>query len=372
MASLSALVIGGTGPTGPLVVNGLVERGFEVTILHTGRHESPENPEHIEHIHTDPFDREQTAAALGEREFDLAIVMYGRLRDLAPLLVGRVGRIITIGGVGAVQGWVDPEDLSPTSMTVPAPADAPLAPLDEPIGKIRRIVQTEEMVFAHHPDAIHLRYPMLYGPRQLLPREWTYIRRALDRRPRLVLADGGLTLKSAAYIDNAAHAVMCAVDRHTEGEGRIFNVTDDRALTLRQIAEVIAEELDHTFEFVSMPFDLALPARPQVMHWSTGHRVVNTEPLRSILGYADVVSPEEGIRRTARWLVANPPSEGAVARLQDPFDYEAEDALMMRWNDMLEGFETPTFESEPGYGVAYYGRRPNPATGTSRVEPVVS
>ena len=36
---MDILVIGGTGPSGPLIVNGLVERGHSVTILHTGRHE---------------------------------------------------------------------------------------------------------------------------------------------------------------------------------------------------------------------------------------------------------------------------------------------------------------------------------------------
>ena len=36
---MKALVVGGTGPTGPLVVAGLIERGYDVAILHTGKHE---------------------------------------------------------------------------------------------------------------------------------------------------------------------------------------------------------------------------------------------------------------------------------------------------------------------------------------------
>ena len=40
--SRRALVIGGTGPSGPHVVNGLVDRGFETAILHSGAHEPPE------------------------------------------------------------------------------------------------------------------------------------------------------------------------------------------------------------------------------------------------------------------------------------------------------------------------------------------
>lgn len=369
VASRTALVVGGTGPTGPFVVNGLRARDYEVTILHTGRHESAENPEDIVHIHTDPFDGEATEEALGSNHYDLGIVMYGRLRDLAPLLVGRVDRIITIGGVGAVKGWVDPRDLFPTSMSVPAPDDAQLADPAEPIGKIRRIVETEEAVFHHHPNAIHLRYPMLYGPRQLLPREWPLIKRALDGRTPLILADGGLTLKSACYVENAAHAVMCAVDQPGEGAGQCFNVTDERALTLRQIAEVVADELDHQFEFVSLPYELAAPARPLVMHWSTGHRVVSTRTLQAKLGYRDIVSPEDGLRRTVRWLVANPPNDHAVALLQDPFDYQSEDLLLERWQRAMDSFEQPDYPVVPGYGGAYYGRDPNPATGTSRVDP---
>ena len=63
----TALVVGGTGPTGPYVVNGLVNRGFQVTILHTGRHESEIIGPEVEHIHSDPFDVDRTAAVRKRR-----------------------------------------------------------------------------------------------------------------------------------------------------------------------------------------------------------------------------------------------------------------------------------------------------------------
>ena len=49
---MKALVIGGTGPTGPFVVEGLINRGYEVAIFHRGTHEI-ELPESVEHIHGD-------------------------------------------------------------------------------------------------------------------------------------------------------------------------------------------------------------------------------------------------------------------------------------------------------------------------------
>jgi nucleoside-diphosphate-sugar epimerase len=75
-----ALVIGGTGPSGPFVVNGLVDRGFETTILHSGAHEPPEIPSVVEHVHTNAFDPEAVRTALSGRTFDVCIATYGRLR----------------------------------------------------------------------------------------------------------------------------------------------------------------------------------------------------------------------------------------------------------------------------------------------------
>ena len=62
---MKALVIGGTGPTGPYIVNGLLERGYEVTILHRGTHEV-EFSAPVEHLHGDPFDVEALKGMLPE------------------------------------------------------------------------------------------------------------------------------------------------------------------------------------------------------------------------------------------------------------------------------------------------------------------
>ena len=120
----TALVIGGTGPTGPYVVQGLLERGYHVTILHTGKHERAEIPPEVEHIHTDPFDIDATSIAMSDRTFDVAAVLYGRLRDLVVLLAGRVGKLVTVGGVPALKGYGDPYALTPPGMRIPGTGSA--------------------------------------------------------------------------------------------------------------------------------------------------------------------------------------------------------------------------------------------------------
>jgi hypothetical protein len=58
----AALIVEGTGPTGPRLIQGLIERGFDVSILPTGRHEVP-LPDQVEHIHVDPHFIEPLTAA---------------------------------------------------------------------------------------------------------------------------------------------------------------------------------------------------------------------------------------------------------------------------------------------------------------------
>jgi nucleoside-diphosphate-sugar epimerase len=353
---LKALVIGGTGPSGHFIVNGLLRRGYQVAILHTGRHEVKEIPEAVEHIHTDPFSESALTDTLGTRTFDLTVAAYGRLRRIAEIMAGRTGRFISIGGAPAYRGYMNPATLNPAGMPIPTAEDAPLVSTENEDPKGWRVVQTEQAVFDRHPHATHFRYPLLYGPYQVAPREWCIVRRILDGRPIIMPADG-LTLNHAAYVENAAHAVLLAVDRPERARGQIYNCGDECLLTLRQIAEVIADALDQRLEIVSMPWRFALPARPLVSQPWTTHRVLDLTKLKSDLGYADVVPPETGLAYTARWLRDHPPEPGGAAEkiLQDPFDYKAESELIAAWKSLCDAMPHVKFEREPGYTATYSG-----------------
>ena len=47
-----------------VALQGLVDRGHTVTILHRGTHERDETPAVVEHLHADPFDEDATRAIL--------------------------------------------------------------------------------------------------------------------------------------------------------------------------------------------------------------------------------------------------------------------------------------------------------------------
>jgi nucleoside-diphosphate-sugar epimerase len=334
---------------------GLAQRGYDVTVLHSGRHEVDE-VSHFRHLHGDVFSEEGLRTALGTETFDVVVAGYGRLRAIADVLVGRVGRLLSIGGVPVYRGFFDPAVHSPPGMPIPTREDAALA-TEADDGKSYRVGRTERLLFDRHPTATHFRYPYIYGPRQFAPREWCVVRRILDGRRFFILPDGGLTLLPYGYTDNLAHALLLAVDLPRLSMGEIFNCGDDEQLTMRQVVEIIADELDHDWELVNMPAELAIPARPMMQSYRSTHRYIDTGKLRDLLGYRDVVPARTAVRLAARWLVDNPPVLGGYeeAALQDPFDYRAEDTLVSWWKCHISDPPALGYAEPPGYGTAYAG-----------------
>jgi nucleoside-diphosphate-sugar epimerase len=364
------LVIGGTGPTGIPIVAGLVERGHDVTILHRGTHERPETPAEVAHLHADPYDETSLVSALEGTTWDVIVAMYGRLRRIAEVTKGSCGHFVSVGGVPAYRGWTDPWQFRPAGVPVPVREEDEL--VDDPSvdSKGYRIVRTEEAVFAAHPQAAHFRYPYLYGPYQPVPREWLVVRRILDRRPRMIIADEGLTLHHHAYTENCAAALLLAILDAERSGGTIFNIGDEEALTVRQMIELCADALGADLELISMPYDLAVPARPMQAQPLPTHRVLDLSALHHQLGHRDVVPAREAVGRTARWLAAHPPQPGGPEEtvLTDPFDYANEDLLIDSWLAARASVSVPSFPAMPGYGLAYSGPTGRPRTHQEFVE----
>jgi nucleoside-diphosphate-sugar epimerase len=365
MAAMRVLVIGGTGPTGVPIVRRLVEGGHDVTILHRGTHERAETPAQVAHVHADPFDEGSLGAALGDgRTWDVIVAMYGRLRRVAEVTAGRCGHFVSVGGVPAYRGWTDAWQHDPPGLPVPVAEDADLVEDPAIDDKGYRIVRTERAVFAAHPQAAHLRYPYIYGPYQPAPREWSVVRRVLDGRRRIVVADEGLTIHHHCYTENAAAAVVRAVEHPDLAAGTVFNLGDGEALTVAQVVELCARALGAEVELVSMPYDLAVPAWPLLAQPLPTHRVLDLGRLHHQLGHHDAVPAREAVQATARWLAANPPDPGGTEErvLTDPFDYAAEDALIESWLAARKTVAVPDFAVRPGWGLAYSGPHGRPRT----------
>lgn len=349
--SKRALVVGGTGPTGPDVVNGLLERGFEVTIFHSGRHEVPFAGD-VRHVHGDAHFADAIADALGPQSFDVVIAQYGRLRHLIEHFKGRAGHVVAIGGMNAPlaaagdQRWgrMGKPAIVREDDRILLDAHDP----DNPLGF--KIVQaSQSLLDAHHKGhftATYIVYPVLYGPRQPGCPEWHIVRRLRDQRQKMIVPDGGLKLESRGFVHNVSQAPLLAVDQPAVSAGRSYVVADADIFTVRQRIEFIATYLDRQIELVDLPYELAAPAYPLYRH-GPAHRACFATDIRRELGYVDRFDTAAGLQLTVDWLLENPQLHAELeTQLGDPFDYQFEDRLINAWETALSSIPRPDSEYE--------------------------
>ena len=337
-----ALVVGGTGPSGPYLLRGLVDRDFDVTMFHTGRHELDDNPD-VEHIHGDPFSAEGIAEALGNRTFDVSIATYGKVRHIARHLADKTTQFISVGGTPVYTGHVTQSALHPWGHPIGIREDHPRVPPDGIPGETygsAAIRRTEDVILglghAHAFGASIFRYPSIYGPRNPHAWEWSVIKRILDGRSFICVPDGGLPIHSRLSAWNAAHSILMAVDLPEHAAGHAFNCADDEQFMLRQWMELTMEYAGGSLEFVSVPGDIPSPAwGTMVFHYSgSPHVVIDTTKIREVLGYTDAMPAREGLKATVEWILENRGDSDRWSVL-DRFDYDAEDAFVESWRSTV-------------------------------------
>ena len=361
---MKALVIGGTGATGPYIIDGLLKRDYEVTVLHRGMHEA-DLPAEVKHIHADPHWAEKLQEALEGKKFDLVVADYGRLRRIAEVIKGLTSRLISVGGALAIyKGWMRIAEPHPwqymEESPVPIKEDDPLATAPGVDHFAERARAAEQAVMDGHQqgyyNATHFRYPIIYGPRHPGPAEWCIIRRIQEGRRQIIVPGGGMTLISRGYAENMAHGILLAVDNPTASAGQIYNISDERILTTREWIRLVAQVLNHEFEFVEIPFNML---RHDFSNTPTQalfpyHRVVDVTKIKEQLGYRELVPVEKGLELSVRWLLGNPLAcDGDIEKsLGDPFDYAVEDKLIQIYSTAKEQF-TQQFWEAPEAEIAW-------------------
>jgi nucleoside-diphosphate-sugar epimerase len=330
---VKALVIGGTGPTGPHVLTGLLERGYDVTILHRGVHE-PEGLPPVRHIHADPHFAGTLVNALGDEKFDVVMAMYGRLRAIGEAFLGRCGHLICVSGVPLYRGFIDPHNSTPYGMKLLAREDSPLADTANPTAKpAMMILNAERSVFEQGEAGgfavSSVRYPQIYGPRNIIPWEWAVVKRVRDGRRRMILPDDGLWIISRCAARNAAEVVLRIADHPEVSGGQAYNCADEDQFSVRQWAEIVAEMAGGGLEFIGIPASIArsslagfLPpgARP--------HMILSIDKAREELGYSDVISARNALQETVDWMVRNPIEPADYPLYPAKFDYDLDDRLI--------------------------------------------
>jgi nucleoside-diphosphate-sugar epimerase len=329
----SALIVGGSGPTGPHIVDGLLERGYRVSVLHRGTHEMSYCGA-VEHIHADPHFERTARAALEGRSFDVAIVTYGRLSVLAAILAGRCSQLIAVGA-GAYRGWLELDGRVPLlikedgeTATVPAQSAQPGAVFASKVrgAELAMFELCDRGAFA----ATYFCYPLVYGPRSVIPWEWSVVRRVADGRPFIVVADEGLHVRVRMASRNAAHAVLLAVGRADVANGQRYNIGDDQQYSLRDWLRLLIDAAGGGLGIVSLPNRIAKPAWALLPFGGVGtpHLLPDTSKIKLELDYSDVIDTQDALDESVAWYRTNPVTDRTHTDLHDRFDYELEDRLV--------------------------------------------
>jgi len=141
------------------------------------------------------------------------------------------------------------------------------------------------------------------------------------RAKRFVLLGNGKSFLHPTYIDDLIQGISRCTD-NKNAIGKIFLITGDRPITVKELAKIIAEELNVRFPKIRIPLIFANAA---AIVLELAAKVVNFEPIltrsrvkfftenrafsyqkaQTELGYVTKVALREGVRRTIRWYREN-------------------------------------------------------------------
>lgn len=333
-----ALVVGGTGPTGVHIVNFLLAAGHHVTVFSSGAHdEGAVFAGEVERIYGNARDDESVHSIIGQREWDIAICTYGRLRMLADELAGKTRRLVGVTGQPVYRGAARRTPDGGIALPVPEWAERQF----DATNYTGKVAEGEDQLLAQHGrgdfEAVIVRYPGVFGPRAPVNHEWAVVKRVLDQRPFMLLPHDGMSYFQRGYSENVAWLVYLAATR-PEAAGQAFNAGDERVMSARRVAETIADELGASMEFIGIPATLVRGVYPLA---EKAPLILDMSKARALLGYRDRVPVEEATRLTARWLAEHPPhAEDLSAGASGVFDYDAEDRIASAWRTLSEQWQS--------------------------------
>ena len=312
---MRALVTGGAGFIGSNLVDALLDRGDDVTIVDnvsTGRRENltqaiergarflerdirhademialagHHQPEVIFHLAAQIDVRVSTA----QPAFDAEVNVLGTVNMLDAAREAEAQRFIYISTGGAIYGEAD---------HLPTPEDAPINP-EAPYGQAKYAGEGYCRLFSrlHSLSTVSLRLGNVFGPRQDPLGEAGVIAifcgRLLDGDNPTVFGDGQQT-RDYIYVSDVVGAMLAAADSDANGSYNVGRGQETTVLDLVSSLEGLGGELGLRTDGFEPEF--APPRAGEVRR-----SALDPSLARDQLGFEAKVSVEDGLRRTLEW-----------------------------------------------------------------------
>ncbi len=337
-----AVIVGGTGLVGRAVARRLLAAGWDVTVTGRDPGRTPTDlVDRVRFVAADRDDPDALASATGtgcDLLVDCVCFTAAQARSLLPL-ARDAGSIVMLSSKAVYVDDAGNHSNSRTAPRFPVPVterQPTMAPGDMPYrsaeGYGPNKVAAERVLLDSGLPVTVLRPSKIHGEGAAPPREWYFVKRALDGRPAVLLAGRGAGGDHPSAATNIAALVQVAAERPGR---RILNAADPDAPDGLRIARTIAELTGHERREVLLDGDA-----PPGLGRHPWHRVppvvLDTSAARA-LGYQPVGDYRTTVADAVRWLVDQsarspqwtPPGLDAEQAARW-FDYAAEDAWLGR------------------------------------------
>jgi nucleoside-diphosphate-sugar epimerase len=325
-----AFLLGGSGQVGRAVLPRLLERDWEVVVGSRGETAVPEG---VSHVRVERGDGDALRAAV-QGGFDVLVdfVAYEAEHADQLLALKDLVRSVIVLSSGAV--YVDAEGRGfepPELPRLPVPVtEHQQTATGKPTTYATKKAEIERRLLGQRDlPATVLRAGTIYGPETVFSREWYFVKRALDRRPVIVLADRGRSRFHPVSVHTLAELIWLAAERPGR---RVVNAADPDAPTALEISRTIAAVLDYDWA------ELLVEGTPGVGEtpWSVPHPfVMDMTEAEFELGYRPITNYAKAVPETVEWLVEATKNRDwrevlprSAEIMKGDFDYEAEDAFL--------------------------------------------
>jgi len=330
-----ALLLGGTGKTGRVLAQRLLETGWDVVVASRGERPVPDG---VRHTTLDRADGDALRAALGDG-IDALVDFVAFERAHAEQLLSLEGRVRSLVVISSASVYADAEgrgldeiaDGEDARWRVPLTEREPTVAAGEETYSTRK--RAIEEVLLHQSDipATLVRAGAIYGPGDLNSREWYFVKRALDGRRIVVLAHRGESRFQPTSVHNLAELIRLAAERPGR---RLLNCGDPDAPSVAEIGRHIAAAMQHEWS------EVLLPGAPQDgvgdNPWGVPRPfVLDMNEAEFEVGYRPVTIYAKAVGETCEWLVSETSGRdwrevltGAANLYANQFDYEREDAFV--------------------------------------------
>lgn len=319
-------VIGGTEFIGRRIVERLVERGDIVQVVHRGRTE-PSDLADCEHLHVDRADFHTVAAGVRAFQPDAVVdtialsradvdAVLPHLPDVATVVLSsmdvyRVYELLLAG--------------DPTPVTMPLDEHSELRRGRYPYrGKrfgddLDDYEKLEvEPAYLRRGGTV-MRLSRVFGPYDGQRREDLILRRVRAGRTRIPIG-AAENLVTRLYVDDAAGAVLAALDQPSVAAGEVFNVGEAASFDVRGWMRTILSAAGHDAELVQVPEEVLPDDMGPTKAEAQPHFIVSSRKAMDLLGWRPM-DAATAVGRSVRWHLAHPPADAST-------DFSADDRAL--------------------------------------------